>query len=165
MSDDDIDLELHKKKKKIIRTTQESSNDTTMTYYEMLKRLYAMMPEKQQSKVIIPVPNVEPMGSKRTLLVNFVNICKAINRDKLDIQKYIQSELKTETSINIKSHLVCRGRYTSAMFQTVLRSYIKTWVECQACHSLHTSCIRDRNTSLYIMECNSCHATRTITKM
>ncbi len=172
MNDDNDDLELRnrKKKKKQTMPTTDDENKShddihgLMTYYEMLTRLYSLMPRKTTHKAIIAVPQVQAIGSRRSSITNFKQLCKSIGRDIMEIKKYIECELNTTTSLNNQSELICRGRYTSADIQSLIRQYIKSNVECKTCHSINTTYYRDSN-HLKILDCIDCHASSSLPKM
>ncbi len=160
---DDLDLNLTQKKKKKKPAAEPASDEKVaaddeplMTYHEMLSRLFQLLPKTDFSKVAIPPPTVSNR-SRSTTITNFSKICHAIRRAPQHVMKFIASELRTTASENDETQLVLRGRFVSAQIQTILRQYIKKYVECRTCHCIDTKINKSGN--VYFMTCNKCEAT------
>jgi len=88
----------------------------TYTYLQLLQRvtdfLHQNNPEltdkKRQS---MKPPQLMRVGTKKTLWVNFQEICKMMRRNHEHVFQFMMAELGTEGSIDGNQRLVIRGKF------------------------------------------------------
>jgi hypothetical protein len=81
----------------------------------------------------MPAPQVVREGSKKTVLVNFTETVKAMNREKEHVQLFFSVELGTECNLapvnDSNDRLVIKGKYLPKHIETLLRKYLTEFVE------------------------------------
>ena len=68
-------------------------------------------------------------GTKKTVFTNFLELCKAMNRQLEHVQAFLLAELGTSGNLDGQSRLVVKGRFLPKAFEGVLRRYVN---ECAA---------------------------------
>jgi translation initiation factor 2 subunit 2 len=142
--------------------------NTTRPYHyeELLSRFFTILREKnpalagEKSKIILKPPKVMREGTKKTVFENLNEICESINRDPQHVVSYLLAELGTNGSIDGQNRLVIKGRFLPKVFEGVLRHYINEYVLCTMCKSTDTTLLREGR--LFILRCNSCSASRSV---
>ena len=72
-------------------------------------------------------------GTKKTVFTNFLELCKAMNRQLEHVQAFLLAELGTSGNLDGQSRLVVKGRFLPKAFEGVLRRYVN---ECAAPQAL-----------------------------
>ena len=75
-------------------------------------------------------PQLMRVGTKKTLWVNFAEICHLMSRPAEHVLAFTLAELGTEGSIDGNSRLVIRGKYVPKVIESLLRKYISEYVTC-----------------------------------
>jgi translation initiation factor 2 subunit 2 len=187
-----LDLQLlKKKKKKKERTLEELEGDVEdsgkgneaaeggkypwsgstrdYTYEELLGRVFGILSEKNpqlagtKSRVVIKPPEVSREGTKKTVFVNFTELCKMMNRNSEHVQQYLLAELGTSGSLDGTNRLVLKGRFQPKAFESTLRRYINEYVLCPSCKSMDTLLDKDSATRLSYLRCQQCGASKSVT--
>lgn len=88
----------------------------TYTYTELLDRVVEILnannPELAEKKRnTIKPPQLMRVGTKKTLWVNFQEICKMLHRNSEHVYQYMLAELGTEGSIDAQQRLVIKGKF------------------------------------------------------
>lgn len=142
------------------------------TYAELVNRAFQFLHGKnpalaaggsQRKRVRMELPQVAREGTKKTVFLNFGNICKAIHRQQDHLLAYMGAELGTTGNIQEGGRLVIKGRFGSEGIANVLKRYMLEYVICTSCRSPDTVLMRDANTRLYFVSCESCGAKRSVT--
>ncbi|KDO28794.1 hypothetical protein SPRG_20001 [Saprolegnia parasitica CBS 223.65] len=107
-------------------------------------------------------PQLMRVGTKKTLWVNFQEICKMMHRNPEHVLQFTLSELGTEGSIDGSQRLVIRGRYVPKYIESLLRKYITEYVTCQMCRSPNTTLTRDNVSRLHFVHCQECGSSRSV---
>jgi translation initiation factor 2 subunit 2 len=150
--DDDDDLELTTKKKKKAKKKkktlddeedEDEDDDRDYTYKELLDRVFSKIlkdrPELQDKKrTRMKPPQVAPYGSRKTIFINFVEICSTMHREPEHCLSYLLAELGTSGSIDGQQRLVLKGRFTPKGVENIIRRYISEYVTCKMCRKLPT---------------------------
>lgn len=63
-------------------------------------------------------------GTKKTAFTNFMDLCKAMNRQNEHVCAYLMAELGTSGSLDGQQRLIVKGRFLPKSFETVLRRYV-----------------------------------------
>eukprot|EP01012_Entosiphon_sulcatum_P053671 TRINITY_DN738_c0_g1_i1.p1 TRINITY_DN738_c0_g1~~TRINITY_DN738_c0_g1_i1.p1 ORF type:complete len:202 (-),score=39.47 TRINITY_DN738_c0_g1_i1:155-760(-) len=167
-------LESLKKKKKKKKPEGEaaapegsSTEEASYTYAELLARVFDQVrlhnPSlTEKKKYTLKPPNVVRDGTKKSAFTNFQDICKSMNRQIDHLLAFILAELGTSGSIDANNCLILKGRFTPKQVEGLLRKYIAEYVQCAMCHSLDTKLNRDQSTRLFLLQCNSCAASRSV---
>lgn len=110
----------------------------------------------------LPVPILERMGKKKTVIVNFGRICDAFHRPMEDVKDFIEKELSIRGNLDSNDALILKFEIRKQTdFDRVLIKYLDEYVKCNSCHRIDTTLTKDgRRLEL---RCNVCTATRTVT--
>ncbi len=112
---------------------------------------------------MLQLPQVAREGTKKTVFLNFGAICKSIHRQQDHLLAYMGAELGTTGNMQDGGRLVVKGRFSAEAIGKVLMRYMKEYVVCTSCRSPDTVLMRDANTRLYFVSCESCGAKRSVT--
>lgn len=142
--------------------------DRDYTYQELLDRVFGILKEKnpeltgERRRTVLKPPQVAREGTKKTVFTNFMDMCKAMNRQQEHVSAYLLAELGTSGSLDGQQRLVIKGRFLPKSFETVLRRYVNEYVLCPGCKSVDTLLDRDTATRLMHLRCQQCGASRTV---
>ncbi|KAF0693219.1 Aste57867_15813 [Aphanomyces stellatus] len=142
-------------------------NTCAYSYEEMLDRIMNKLHENNpdladRKKAIIKPPQLMRVGTKKTLWVNFQEICKMMHRNPEHVLQFTLSELGTEGNLDGTQRLIIRGRYVPKYIESLLRKYITEYVTCQMCRSPNTTLTRDNVTRLHFVNCQECESSRSV---
>lgn len=137
------------------------------TYDALLDRVVDLLavnnPDLVETKrTRIKPPQLQTVGSRKTLWVNYQEICKTLNRDPQHVYSFLMAELGTEGSIDGNERLVIRGRYLPKYIESLLKKYAMEYVTCEMCRSPQTDLVKDQNTRLYFLNCRNCGSKRSV---
>jgi len=137
------------------------------TYDDMLERImttiHAQNPELiEKKRRTMKPPQLTRVGTKKTLWVNFQEICTMMQRSPQHVFQFFMAELGTEGSIDGNQRLVIRGKYVPKYIESLLRKYIVEYVTCQMCRSPNTELTRDSGSRLYFIQCRDCGSSRSV---
>lgn len=145
-----------------------SGVDRDYTYEELLGRVFGILREKnpeltgERRRTVLKPPQVAREGTKKTVFTNFMDLCKAMNRNHEHVSAFLLAELGTSGSLDGQQRLVVKGRFLPKSFETVLRRYVNEYVLCPGCKSVDTLLDRDSATRLMHLRCQQCGASRTV---
>lgn len=125
-----------KKKSKLKLDDEEAIGDNIrdterdILYYELLDRIYEKMIENNiefynHAYLSMKAPKVVRVGTKRTAIANFAEICKILDRGKYHLLKFFTVELSTTASLAMNKELIIKGRFEQKHIQKVLKKFIR----------------------------------------
>lgn len=125
-----------------------------LIYTTILNEIYDILNENKELFVnsAISKPEIK-FENKKTYWINFKKNCSQINRTTEQVQKFIEKELSTNSSINDKGQLLLRGRYDFANISKQFKMYIKYYVQCSTCKSFNTEIFRNTSNRLDYLKC------------
>jgi translation initiation factor 2 subunit 2 len=137
------------------------------TYEELLDRvvnlLHANNPDLVEKKRRnIKPPQLTLLSSKKTLWINFQEICSMMQRPPEHVYQYFMAELGTEGSMDGNDRLIIRGKYVPKYIESLLRKYVVEYVTCEMCRSPNTDLDRDSGSRLYFCKCRDCGSIRSV---
>jgi len=145
-----------------------SGEDRDYNYEELLDRVFGILREKnpeltgERRRTVLKPPQVAREGTKKTVFTNFMDMCKAMNRQQEHVSAYLLAELGTSGNLDGQQRLIIKGRFLPKSFETVLRRYVNEYVLCPGCKSVDTLLDRDSATRLMHLRCQQCGASRTV---
>ncbi|KAI3853632.1 hypothetical protein MKW98_025149 [Papaver atlanticum] len=71
-------------------------------------------------------------GINKTVLVNFMDICKKMNREPEHVINFLLTEMGTTGSLDGQQRLVVKRRFTTDNLKGFLRKYVNDYVICNA---------------------------------
>lgn len=145
----------------------EEDRKATYTYDELLDRVVDLLTANHPDLVVkkrtrIKPPQLQLMSSKKTLWVNFQEICSMMQRDPHHVYQFFMAELGTEGSIDGNQRLIIRGKYVAKYIESLLRKYVVEYVTCEMCRSPHTVLQKDAASRLYFCQCQDCGSRRSV---
>merc|ERR1712187_296913 len=105
-------------------------------------------------------PQVVRVGSKRSGWINFQEICQLLARDPNHVMSFALTEFATEGALAGNGQLLLKGKYTTKNVESLLKKYIKEYVQCLMCKSSKTDLEKDTATRLFMVKCRNCGAHR-----
>lgn len=145
-----------------------SGSDRDYTYQELLTRVFNTLRERnpeltgERRRTVLKPPQVAREGTKKTVFTNFMDLCKAMNRQQEHVSMFLLAELGTSGSLDGQQRLVVKGRFLPKSFETVLRRYVSEYVLCPGCKSVDTLLDKDSVQRLMHLRCQQCGASRTV---
>ncbi|GIL62764.1 hypothetical protein Vafri_16940 [Volvox africanus] len=145
-----------------------SASDREYDYEELLERVFGILREKnpeltgERRRTVLKPPQVAREGTKKTVFTNFMDLCKAMNRQHEHVSQYLLAELGTSGNLDGQQRLIVKGRFLPKSFETVLRRYVNEYVLCPGCKSVDTLLDKDSATRLMHLRCQQCGASRTV---
>merc|ERR1719512_539029 len=141
--------------------TQKTVNDDEADLAAMLD-LGKKKKKKEKKRRTMPPPKLNRLGTKKTLWVNFQEICTILQRPSDHVIQFFMAELGTDGNIDGNQRLVIKGRYIPKYIESLLKKYIMEYVTCQMCRSPNTELTKDSSTRLQFVTCNDCGSSRSV---
>lgn len=140
------------------------------TYEELLDRVVNVLQANNPELVVKKRRNIKPpqltlLSSKKTLWINFQEICSMMQRPPDHVYQFFMAELGTEGSIDGNQRLVIRGKYVPKYIESLLRKYVVEYVTCQMCRSPNTDLEKDSGSRLYFCKCRDCGSSRSVAQI
>ena len=166
-----FDLSLKKKKKKRNKNSENSENkDDNINDYDyvyLLDRIFSNLRENNPllhsyKKLVIPPPQVIGLSSKKTMVCNFAEIVRIINRSIDHVQSYFIIELSTDCNIDSLNRIIIKGKFAQKHIESIFRKYITDYVVCNSCNKSDTNLIKDHLTRICFLKCNICKSTNSV---
>ena len=105
--------------------------------------------------------------NRKTLWYNYGKNCTQINRTMEQLKRFIEKEIAVETSINNKSNLIIKGKYSFAIIAGTYKKYIQNYVKCSTCKSMDTKIIRNSSNRMDYLKClnSKCNTCKVVIKI
>jgi len=133
------------------------------TYEFLVNRIFATInasrPEEKTVYKMKP-PVVYREGTKKTVWVNFPEICKIMNRQPEHVLAFVLAEVGSTGSIDGSGRLVIKGKFQPKHVENILRHYISEYVKCHTCKSPET--VLKKENRLLFMVCEKCQSSRSV---
>ncbi|CAL9137093.1 unnamed protein product, partial [Musa textilis] len=114
--------------------------DRDYKYDELLGRVFNILRENNpdlagdRRRTVIRPPQILREGTKKTVSVNFMDLCKTYNANP-----FLHCTVwGTSGSLDGQQRLVVEGRFAPKNFEGILRRYINEYVICNGCKSPDT---------------------------
>lgn len=122
-------------------------------YLELLDKAYLELPEVLYKKSRFEIPQVRgKLIKSRTVITNFTEIAKHLNRDSEHFSKFMLKEVGVRGEVDNRGELVLHSRFQPAMLNKAVKSYFTQFIECKHCNSPDTILVDDNTT----IKCNAC---------
>lgn len=73
--------------------------------------------------------------------------------------------MNTTGNLDGDGNLILKGRWRPKQFESLLKKYIREYVECQNCHQPETIITKDNATRLFFLTCKKCNSTRSVAQI
>lgn len=140
--------------------------DRDYIYEELLDRVFNILRENnpelagEKRRTIMRPPQVLREGTKKTVFVNFMDLCKTMHRQPEHVMAFLLAELGTSGSLDGQQRLVVKGRFAPKNFEGILRRYVNEYVMCSGCKSPDT--ILSKENRLFFLRCEQCGSVRSV---
>jgi translation initiation factor 2 subunit 2 len=134
-----------------------------MEYQKMLDRLYLSLPKQTLEKARFEIPEFESfIQGNRTIVKNFAAVLKIIRREEKHFLKFLTKELATPGSME-EGRLILNGKFLQPQLQSLLKSYVETYVLCHECKKPDTKIAEEQGVKM--LKCEACGAFSPIRKL
>lgn len=133
-----------------------------MDYEESLKKARKELPKTvsaNKERFQIPTVTGHVEGNK-TIVTNFIEICKIFSREPEQLLKYLQKELATPAAIDGQRLIFGRKLYSSFINQKI-EQFAKNFVLCRECGKPDTKLIKEDR--FLFLKCTACGARHSVT--
>merc|ERR1711904_732038 len=107
----------------------------------------------EKKKRNIKPPQMQMLTSKKTMWVNFQEICSMMQRSPEHVMAFFFAELGTDGNMDGNQRLIIR------------RKYVVEYVTCEMCRSPNTCLKKDSGTRLHFLECSDCGSNRSVAQI
>ncbi|XP_022997728.1 eukaryotic translation initiation factor 2 subunit beta-like [Cucurbita maxima] len=141
-------------------------SDRDYEYEELLGRVFNILRENNpelagdRRRTVMRPPQVLREGTKKTVFVNFMDLCKTMHRQPDHVMAFLLAELGTSGSLDGQQRLVVKGRFAPKNFEGILRRYVNEYVICIGCKSPDT--ILSKENRLFFLRCEKCGSGRSV---
>lgn len=133
-------------------------------YEELLERALEKLADRdivRRERFEIPKVSIIREGA-RTILKNFSQIARALNRSDNHIYKYIVKSLGTAGFID-NGRLILQGKFTESEIQKEVDNYVRLYVLCKECGAPDTEFVKEeRVLMIRCLACGARHPARSI---
>lgn len=132
-------------------------SDRDYLYEELLGRVFNILRENNpelagdRRRTVMRPPQVLREGTKKTVFVNFMDLCKTMHRQPEHVMTFLLAEMGTSGSLDGQQRLVVKGRFAPKNFEGILRRYVNEYVICNGCKSPDT--ILSKENRLFFLRC------------
>ncbi|KAK1286543.1 hypothetical protein QJS10_CPB20g00079 [Acorus calamus] len=133
---------------------------------KLLGRVFNILKENNpeltgdRRRTVMRPPQVLREGTKKTVFVNFMDLCKTMHRQPEHVMNFLLAEMGTSGSLDGQQRLVVKGRFAPKNFEGILRRYINEYVVCSGCKSADT--ILTKENRLFFLRCEQCGSSRSV---
>ncbi|CAN8300893.1 unnamed protein product [Cochlearia groenlandica] len=144
-------------------------SDRDYMYEELLGRVFNILRENNpelagdRRRTVMRPPQVLREGTKKTVFVNFMDLCKTMHRQPDHVMNFLLAELGTSGSLDGQQRLVVKGRFAPKNFEGILRRYVNEYVICFGCKSPDT--ILSKENRLFFLRCEKCGSGRSVAQI
>ncbi|GBG29070.1 Eukaryotic translation initiation factor 2 subunit 2 [Hondaea fermentalgiana] len=137
------------------------------SYQHLLDRMYAELRANNpdlvnKKRAVLRPPEVMRLGTSKILFANFDAICQGMRRDPDHVMRFFLAELGTTGSIDGSKRFIMKGKFTPKNISSILVKYIGEYVTCSMCKQVETKLVRDANSRMAFLQCQSCGASRAV---
>ncbi len=131
-----------------------------MDYEKLLDRAKAQLPEDVTSTSRFTIPKVKGhLQGVKTVINNWFEIAKALDRKPEHLLKYVQKELATPGEI-IKQSVLFGSKLGAGKLNEKIVQYADDFVFCKSCGKPETKLSKEAG--VIIMTCQACGARNTV---
>lgn len=152
----------------IVDDTEDRKAD--YTYDELLELVVDLLQTNnpalvEKKKRNIKPPQMQMLTSKKTMWVNFQEICSMMQRSPEHVMAFFFAELGTDGNMDGNQRLIIRGKYVPKYIESLLRKYVVEYVTCEMCRSPNTVLEKNSATRLHFLSCSDCGSNRSVAQI
>lgn len=140
------------------------SVDVPSQYKQMLDRIVAHLEGEGSKKSGLELPAIKTEAAgRRTIWVNFQEICQTLHRNPEEVRSFVCNELTTQSKYDGENRLhVDAPRLTPPKLQKLVIDFAMSHVYCTSCRGFDTKLVRDTALRLDLIVCNRCGCKRSV---
>ncbi|KAI3911414.1 hypothetical protein MKW98_010301 [Papaver atlanticum] len=97
-------------------------------------------------------------AGKRTILVNFMDLCKMMHREAEHVMEFLFAEMGISGSLDGQKRLVVEGKFAAEVFEGILKRYIvNEYVKRNDCNTHETDLLKEIS-----VKCKLCGSERSV---
>ena len=156
------------KKKKSKGDKRDKKKNFPYSYEQMLDRITKILIKndpysKETNKLQLQPIQFDKVGSKKFKWSNFREFAKSLNRKAEHMAQFVGAGLGIEPILQEEALLMEGRRFDKESLQTITRKYILDYIKCPYCSSTNTELYKDSSIREYILKCNACQSSKTMT--
>ena len=130
------------------------------SYEELLEKALKELPEEvvKRDRFEFPKVSAQREGS-RTIIKNFSQVAKSINRKEEHLFKYIIKSMGTAGFLE-SGRVILQGKFTEEEIQKEVDNYVREYVLCKECGAPDTEFIREER--VLFVRCLACGARHSV---
>ena len=130
------------------------------SYEELLKKAKSQLTEIKVDIGRFEIPKIiGHIEGNKTIISNFLEIAKSLNRDQNHLLKYLLRELASPGSID-NQRLILGRKLPSSLINSKIEQYINGFVLCPECKKPDT--ILTKEEKITMIKCTACGAKRPV---
>ena len=130
----------------------------------MLSMAYEKLPKEALSKERFEAPVVEShVQGTKTIVKNFSQLIKALNRDPKHFIKFLTNELGVPITF-FEGKLTINGKFYEPQLNQSLKNYLNDFVLCHECHKPDTKII-ESTSGIKTLKCDACGASKPVKRL
>ena len=130
-------------------------------YKDMLKEARETMPTSVFQKERFEIPKVKGhVQGNRTIISNFLEIAKVLQRDSAHLLKFVLKELATPGELKKSGSVIVGTKVPASKINDKIRQYANNFVFCVECGKPDT--VIEKDGSIAYLKCQACGAKRPI---
>ncbi|MFH1255742.1 MAG: translation initiation factor IF-2 subunit beta [Candidatus Diapherotrites archaeon] len=134
-----------------------------MEYEKMLDRAYALLPKEALAKERFEMPRVEAfIQGNKTIIRNFGQIVKALNREERHIIKFITNETAAPATLS-DGKVTINSKFSQQQVVKLFDNYLNQYVLCHECGKPDTRFIEQHGVK--VLKCDACGATKPVKRL
>jgi len=129
-------------------------------YSSLLTRAREQLPEEVFKDVRFEIPSADSfVEGNRTIIKNFKDIAKFMERDAQEFAKYVMKELGTAGDIE-GVRLILQGKFGWRMVNEKIQNYVNEYVLCPECGKPDTKIVKEGR--IHFLKCTACGAMKPV---
>ncbi len=135
---------------------------TEISYRDMLERAHERLPKRVEKYERFEIPRLQIMqAGRKTVFLNFKDICDILNRDSKHILKFLSKEMATLATVD-GARAVFQGVFKQDTISNLINTYVQRYVICPVCKRPDTRIVREKRLSFLV--CEACGARSSISE-
>ena len=129
-------------------------------YNSLLTRAREQLPEEVFKDVRFEIPSADSfVEGNRTIIKNFKDIAKFMERDPQEFAKYVMKELGTAGDME-GVRLILQGKFVCIMVNEKIQNYVNEYVLCPECGKPDTKIVKEGR--IHFLKCTACGAMKPV---
>ncbi|WP_209589999.1 translation initiation factor IF-2 subunit beta [Methanococcus voltae] len=129
-------------------------------YEKLLDRARSKLPEDVFKDIRFEIPKADSfVEGNRTIIKNFKELAKFIERDAHEFSKYVMKELGTAGDLE-GSRLILQGKFGYRLVNEKIQNFVNEYVLCPECGKPDTKIIKEGR--IHFLKCTACGAMKPV---